>query len=142
MSDPFVTPWTSPPGSSVHGILQARTLEWVSVPSSRGSSRPRDGTQVSCMTGGFFTAEPPGKPLHRIKRLKTEVPWVGFFFCSHHPLYLGGTVGIRAQLTPSSLTVRPPSPPRPALRREDRLALQLSRHPLFLASGSRVLVPF
>ena len=37
----------SPPGSSVHGILQARTLEWVAVPSSRESSPPRDGTHVS-----------------------------------------------------------------------------------------------
>ena len=37
----------SPPGSSVHGILQARTLEWVVVPSSRGPSRSRDRTQVS-----------------------------------------------------------------------------------------------
>ena len=36
-----------PPGSSVHGILQARILEWVAVPSSRGSSQPRDWTQVS-----------------------------------------------------------------------------------------------
>ena len=34
----------SPPGSSVHGILQARTLEWVAMPSSRGSSQPRDRT--------------------------------------------------------------------------------------------------
>ena len=38
----------SPPGSSVHGILQARTLEWVAMPSSRGSSWPRDWTCVSC----------------------------------------------------------------------------------------------
>ena len=38
---------SSPPGSSVHGILQARTLEWVAMPSSRGSSRPRDWTCVS-----------------------------------------------------------------------------------------------
>ena len=38
----------SPPGSSVHGILQARILEWVAMPSSRGSSGPRDGTCVSC----------------------------------------------------------------------------------------------
>ena len=38
----------SPPGSSVHGILQARMLEWVAMPSSRGSSRPRDRTRVSC----------------------------------------------------------------------------------------------
>ena len=37
----------SPPGSSMHGILQARLLEWVSMPSSRGSSQPRDRTCVS-----------------------------------------------------------------------------------------------
>ena len=43
----------SPPGSSVHGILQARILEWVSF--SRGSSRPRDRTWVSCTAGRFFT---------------------------------------------------------------------------------------
>ena len=52
----------SPPDSSVHGALQARILEWVAMPSSRGSSRPKDWTQVSCIAGGFFTAEPPGKP--------------------------------------------------------------------------------
>ena len=38
----------SPPGSSVHGISLARILEWVAISSSRGSSRPRDWTQVSC----------------------------------------------------------------------------------------------
>ena len=41
----------SPPGSSVHGILQARTLEWVAMPSSRGSSWLRDQTLVSDQTG-------------------------------------------------------------------------------------------
>ena len=41
----------SPPGSSVHGILQARILEWVAISFSKGSSRPRDQTQVS-RTGG------------------------------------------------------------------------------------------
>ena len=51
----------SPPGSSIHGILQARILEWVVIPFSRGSSRPRNRTQVSCVAGGFFTSEPPGK---------------------------------------------------------------------------------
>ena len=45
----------SPPGSSIHGILQARILEWLAMPSSRRSSRPRDRTQVSCITGRFFT---------------------------------------------------------------------------------------
>ena len=43
------------PGSSVHGILQARILEWVAMPSSRGSSQPRDQTQVSRIEGGFST---------------------------------------------------------------------------------------
>ena len=45
----------SPPGSSVHGILQARVLEWIAMPSSRGSSTPKDRTWVSCMAGRFFT---------------------------------------------------------------------------------------
>ena len=45
----------SPPGPSVRGILQARMLEWVAMPFSRGSSRPRDQTLVSCIAGRFFT---------------------------------------------------------------------------------------
>ena len=52
----------SPPGYSVYGILQARRLEWVAISLSRGSSRPRDRTQVSGIAGRFFTAEPLGKP--------------------------------------------------------------------------------
>ena len=43
------------PGSSVHGILQARILEWVAFPFSRGPSPPRDQIQVSCIAGRFFT---------------------------------------------------------------------------------------
>jgi len=50
------------PGFSVHGISQARLLEWVAISFSRGSSQPRDQTCVSCIAGGFFTAEPPEKP--------------------------------------------------------------------------------
>ena len=45
----------SPPGSSVHGILQARILEWAAIPFCRGLSQPRDLTQVFCIAGGFFT---------------------------------------------------------------------------------------
>ena len=44
----------SPPSSSVHGILQARILEWVAISFSRGSSRPRDWTQVSHIAGRRF----------------------------------------------------------------------------------------
>ena len=43
----------NPPVSSDHGILQARIVEWVAMPSSRGSSQPRDRTQVSCTEGRF-----------------------------------------------------------------------------------------
>ena len=59
----------SPPGSSVHGISQARILEWVAISSSRGSSWPRDQTHdscVSCTAGRFFTTEPLGKPYSSI----------------------------------------------------------------------------
>ena len=64
----------SPPGSSVHGISQARILEWVSMPSSRGSSWPRNPTCISCTAGGFFTAEPLGKPLlYRVLQKNTFV---------------------------------------------------------------------
>ena len=41
---------------TVHGILQARILEWVAFPFSRGSSQPRDHTQVSCIAGTFFSS--------------------------------------------------------------------------------------
>ena len=43
-----------PPGSSVHGILQARRLEWAAISSSKGSSWPRDQTWISCIAGRFW----------------------------------------------------------------------------------------
>ena len=51
----------SPPGYSVHGILQARVLEWTAIPFSRGSSWPRDQTRASCIAGRFFTIWATGK---------------------------------------------------------------------------------
>ena len=52
----FATLWTlgSLPGPSVYEILQARILEWVAIPFSRGSSQPRDQTQIFLIAGGFF----------------------------------------------------------------------------------------
>ena len=44
----------SAPGSSIHGIFQARILEWVAISFSRGSSGPRNWTRISCIAGGFF----------------------------------------------------------------------------------------
>ena len=45
-----------PPDYTVRGLLQARILEWVAFPFSRGSSQPMDRTQVSHIAGGFFTS--------------------------------------------------------------------------------------
>ena len=77
----------SPPGSSVHGILQARILEWAAISSSRGSSQLRNQnfiSWVSCIAGGFFlgfffageffTAELLGKPL-----LSYIDRWIDFY---------------------------------------------------------------
>ena len=63
----------SPSGSSVHGILQARILEWVAISSSRGSCRPRDQTLVSCRLHwqvGSLPPAPPGKPVLNYNTLK------------------------------------------------------------------------
>ena len=51
-----MTPWTVAHQAPLSmGILQARILKWIAMPSSRGSSQPRDETQVSLIAGGFFT---------------------------------------------------------------------------------------
>ena len=50
------------PGSSDHGILQARILEWVAIPFSRASSQPRDWTHVWCIARDTLSSKPPGKP--------------------------------------------------------------------------------
>ena len=63
-----------PPGSSVHGILQARVLEWVAIPFSRESSQ----TRVSCVAGGSSLPEPP--------------PGVHTDFCNSAPSSTGVTV--------------------------------------------------
>ena len=51
------------PGSSVHGITQARLLEWVAIFFSTASSWPKNQTCISCNAGRFFTTELPGRPL-------------------------------------------------------------------------------
>ena len=59
----------SPPGSPVHGIVQARIQEWVAMPSSKESSQLKGGTRVSCISciaGKFFTMKHPGKRPHPV----------------------------------------------------------------------------
>ena len=77
--------------SSFHGISQARILEWVAMPSSRGSSRPREWTHVSCIscdTAGFLSAESPGKPcLHytvvQYSCLENPMDWGAWWAAVH-----------------------------------------------------------
>ena len=66
----FVTPWTVACQAPLSiGFSQARILEWLAIPSSRGFSRPRDRTPVSCTAGRFFTSE----PLTIISEIKSAV---------------------------------------------------------------------
>ena len=89
----------SPPGFSVHGISQARKLDWVAISLSRESSPPRDGTRTSYIAGRFFNTEPtaakslqscptlcnpidgnpPGSPVPGILQART-LEWVAISF--------------------------------------------------------------
>ena len=70
MSDSCDTMDCSPPGSSVHGISQARILECVAISFSSGSSWPRDWIHISFIAVRFFTAEPPEFPFSSLMLLK------------------------------------------------------------------------
>ena len=65
------------PGSSVCGVVQARILEWVAIPFSKGSSWPRDQTSVFCITGRFFMFEPSGKPQNMYVVLQRAFIYIG-----------------------------------------------------------------
>ena len=63
MSDSFTTPWTVACQAPLSmRISQTRILEWVAIFFSRGSSLPKNRTCVSCIAGGFFITESPGRP--------------------------------------------------------------------------------
>ena len=59
----------------MHGISQARILEWVAISFFEGASQPRDLTQVSCIGGGFITTEPLGKPYNSQEELLKVGPF-------------------------------------------------------------------
>ena len=69
----------SPPGFSVYGIIQARILDWIAIPFSRGSSWPRDQTRISCascMTGRFFTFWVTGEVQEVAEWSLIELAWL------------------------------------------------------------------
>ena len=68
----------SPPGYSVHGILQARILEWVAISSSRGSSRHGDGTHIPCIARWILNPCHQGSPemsILNISESEVATPW-------------------------------------------------------------------
>ena len=69
------------PGFSVHGILQARILQWVAMPFSRGSSPSRDWIQVSCTAGRFFTISATrGSLIFHVECIKTYI-YIYIYIC-------------------------------------------------------------
>ena len=91
------------PGSPIHGILQARILEWVAISSLRRSSQPRDRTQVSCITCGFFTIWAPregqGKCFQKIHRARSSSP-TGLEICRE-------MLGFKPHPPPAACTCHP-----------------------------------
>ena len=66
------------PGSAVHGIFQARILEWAAISFSRGSSQPRDRTQFSCIADRCLPSEPLGKLVKNLKLLMNLIIFKGY----------------------------------------------------------------
>ena len=83
---------SSSPGFSVHGFFQARILEWVAIPFSKGSSQPRDWTSVSCIEADLYHLSYQGSPIsvgneenswesfglqrHQTSQYKGNQPWI------------------------------------------------------------------
>ena len=117
----------NPTDYTAHGILQARILEWITFPFSRGSSKPRDWTQVSHFAGGFFTS-------WAISSVQSQPALCNPMACGtpgfpvHHQLLeftQSNVHGVSDALQPSH-PLSPPSPPAP----------NLSQHQgFFLVSG-------
>ena len=119
----------SPPGSFVHQISQARILEWVAISSSRGSSRPRDWTCISCMVGGFFTTESPGKSA--VKQVLAPLDGLILYLLLLHPN------AVKYTSHWLSSTRKPPSYP-PALLLSTFNSWMVSDHLLSLQNSSQL----
>ena len=84
--------WRSPPGFLLHGILQARIVEWVAMPSSKGSSWTRGRTRVSCIVGEFFTdwatREAPHIYVYIIKNIEIRMKKKIYIYLNHFSIHL------------------------------------------------------
>ena len=114
-------------GSSVHGIFQARVLEWIAISLSRGSSRPRNRTQVSCIAGRSFTVWATMEAVvtaPKCQPLKTAEVCFFFMLLVYHELTEGCPLG--------------PHPScRPVLMRDRRANTQITHWPLKASTQQR-----
>ena len=137
----------SPPGTSLHGILQARILDWIAIPFSRASSQSRDGTQVSYTAGRFFTIRALGKHSNHTRgwtqKSSSVLPTKGWYLPST-------AAAAAAKSLQSCLTVCNPvdcSPPGSSIhgifqaRVPEWVALAFSGHLLLQRIKSQLLWP-
>ena len=130
------------PGSSIHGILQARIPEWVAMPSSRESSRPRDGTHISCISRRIlYPLSDLGSPERWLeirtpsyltrKTNKQTFVYVNEWFPSDSPFSLpGGTTCIYSRLEMRSIHVT-----------DIVLFFLLLNNPLYMCTTSSLSIP-
>ena len=108
----------SPPGSSVHRIFQTRILEWIAISFSRGSSQPRDRTQVSRIAGRFFTSWATGEALWNSENYKmkpTSASWmevVIFFSLLQYTSYIIHPGALKNEWLPKLFEFREKSFPK------------------------------
>ena len=109
----FATPWTVARQAPLSmGILQARILEGVAMPSSRGSSRPRSQTQVSCIAGRFFTDLKECESAFRLPHPPLRIS--GPHCSPGHPLGIILPSSVETQAQPGSLTAQVLTEQRPS----------------------------
>ena len=116
---------------TVHGTLQVKILEWVAFPFSRGSSQPRDWTQVSCIAGGFFT--------NWAMREAQVLEWVAYPFSSGSSLPRNRTrVSCIGDSLPTELSEKPKRMCRK--KKKKLLCFYYSKSPLLLFYNISALV--
>ena len=96
----------SPSGSSVHGIFQAKILEWVAIAFSRGSSWPRDWTQVSCMQADSLLSELPMNS--HVTNTHNKLSWKDIFFKIKSSMLLSHFSCVRLCVTPQTAAHQAP----------------------------------
>ena len=133
MPDSFASPWAVAHLAPLHGIIQARILEWVTISFSRESSRPRYWTHISTtLAGRFFTTEPPGKP--KGEEVKTHP---GEFFPLYSP-YLRSS--IKYSHLPSIIPLPPAPPNQPITSTELRSPLHPRSEKLLTFVGDTCVI--